>query len=342
MDARRGTRTAFLAEAGWARASLAAMAGDASQRRYFRLTLGTQTAVLMDAPPEPGNSTAAFVRIAGHLGQLGLSAPRLLAADIPQGFLLLEDFGDALYSALLAADPTAENRLYSGAIDVLIALHPHPPLPGLVALDTHQMVQIARLALDWYVPAATGAPGGQAVMDALAEAAERLVLGPQVLMLRDYHAGNLIWLPDRVGPAQDDPARTGLLDFQDAMAAHPAYDLVSVLQDARRDVSAATEAAMIARYCAATGQNSPDFAAAYALLGCQRALRILGIFARLCLHSGKSGYLHHAPRVWHQLQRNLAHPALSQLAILCDRLIPEPTAQRLSRIKDQCGTHPLP
>ena len=330
-------RTGFLAKAGWGEATCLPLAGDASQRAYFRLRHGTDTAILMDAPADTGKALTAFIDIDQHLIALGLSAPQLLAQDIAEGFLLLEDFGDDVFTTLLQAAPACQNSLYSSATDVLVTLFRHPAPARLARLDPAAMARIARLAVDWYIPGATGFAGGDAILPALAGAAERLIHGPDVLMLRDYHAGNMIWLPNRTGPA-----RVGLLDFQDAMAAHPAYDLVSVLQDARRDVPKALEAAMIARFCTATHLNRHDFSAAYALLGAQRALRILGVFARLSMQSGKPGYLVHAPRVWQQLQRNLAHPALSQLANLCDRLLPEPTPARLNRIKELCGTIQTP
>jgi aminoglycoside/choline kinase family phosphotransferase len=159
--------------------------------------------------------------------------------------------------------------------------------------------------------------------------------GPRVLVLRDFHAENLLWLPGRAGLA-----RVGLLDFQLGQLGQPGYDLVSLLQDARRDVAAETEAAMIARFVTATGVMPAAFAAHYAVLGAQRALRILGIFARLCLVAGKPGYVALIPRVWGQLQRNLAHPALADLRAVCDDLLPEPTPDILNRIRSQCSPSP--
>jgi len=326
----------FLAAAGWGNAGIAPLAGDASNRRYFRLRLGHRRAILMDAASD--GRTRAFVAIGAGLLALGLSAPRVLAQDHDAGLLLLEDFGDALFPAVIARDPTLENRLYSGAIGVLVRLGQQQPPPGLVALDAAEMAQIARMAVDWYQPAATGQAtvGAAELCELLQRIAAPLIAGPQVLMLRDYHAGNLIWLPRRSGPA-----RVGLLDYQDAMAAHPAYDLVSLLQDARRDVAPDLEAAMMARYVKASGQGH-DFTAAYAVMGAQRALRIIGVFARLTLHFAKPQYLVHLPRVYRQLRRNLDHPALAELAALCDKLVPSPTKAILNRIKSQCGTIPMP
>jgi N-acetylmuramate 1-kinase len=158
----------------------------------------------------------------------------------------------------------------------------------------------------------------------------------RVLILRDFHAENLLWLPERVGLA-----RVGLLDFQLGQLGQPGYDLVSLLQDARRDVSGETETAMIRRFAEARGAGPDDFAAEYAVLGAQRALRILGVFVRLALVAGKTGYLRLIPRVWGQLQRNLAHPALADLQQVCKAVLPPPTPERLKKIERQCPTSPF-
>ena len=324
--------TDFLTREGWATARAEPLAGDASTRRYLRLHQGRRRAILMDATAD--GRTRAFATIASHLHSLGLSAPAILAADHDHHLLLLEDLGDALFPMVAERHPHWQNRLYSGAIDVLISLGDQPSPAGLPLMDGAEMARIARMAVDVYQPAATGSPaqGQEDFTGTLARIAAPLIGGQPVLMLRDYHAGNLIWLPRRRAAA-----RVGLLDFQDAMQAHPAYDLVSLLQDARRDVPPDLEAALIARYCRATGQGR-DFTAAYAMMGAQRALRIIGIFARLALVSAKPQYLQHMPRVWQQLQRNLAHPALAELARLCQKLLPEPTVTILHRIKSQCPT----
>ena len=336
MTDRRAMSHDFLSRAGWGSAVRTPLAGDASARHYERVRLNGKTAVLMDAPPAPGQDVGPFLRIGAHLRKLGLSAPAVLAQDEINGFLLLEDLGDALFSRAIAADAGLENRLYSSAIEVLADLARHAPPQGLIRLDAVLMGQMVQPVVDWYLPGATGTAGDPAPLGHLVETlAGSLVTGPEVLMLRDFHAENLIWLPDRTGVA-----RVGLLDFQDAMAAHPAYDLVSILQDARRDVPPGLETAMIARYADLTGQETAQFAAAYALLGAQRNLRILGVFARLCMHYGKVQYVGLIPRVWSYLQRDLTHPALAPLADLAAGLLPEPTPDRLQRIADKCGTIP--
>lgn len=328
----------FLKAAGWAAAVRGPLAGDASNRRYERLWRAGQTAVLMDAPPDKGEDVRPFVRIARHLSGLGLSAPQILAEDAGHGFLLLEDLGDALFARVLRDDPAQERVLYPAAAEVLAALHAHPAPEGLADYRP-DMPGLGALAIDWY------AVGGQmlvrpfvrdGLVDALAEALDRLApVARPVLVQRDYHAENLIWLPGR-----DGAARVGLLDFQDARAGHPAYDLVSVVEDARRDVSDAARDACIQRYLDLTGFEEQALSAAMAALGAQRNLRILGVFARLSMHYGKPGYVDLIPRVWGHLRRDLAHPGLAGVAKWC-AVLPAPTPAVLQGIRDLCGTMPL-
>ncbi len=334
MD-RRALAEAFVASAGWGAATRHPLAGDASDRRYDRLTLGTATAVLMDAPPGKGDDPADFIRIADHLAALDLSPPRILARDLTHGFLLLEDLGDGLV-AREAAEPGLEARLYRLAVDVLIHLQAHPAPSGLPDLSAADWAAAAGFAPDWYRFAALGDVGDRgALQTELTALLGAHADGPRVLILRDYHAENLLWLPDRGGLRQ-----MGLLDFQLGQMGQPGYDLVSLLQDARRDVPDALEHALKHHFATATATDPAAFAASYAVLGAQRALRILGIFARLCLKGGKAGYLPLLPRVWGQLQRNLAHPALADLRAICETLLPEPTPDIITRIGAQCGKHP--
>lgn len=336
MADRGAELVAFLNRSGWGSAERRHLAGDASDRRYERLRLGAATAVLMDNPPGGADDPAAFSAMARHLRGLGLSAPAILAEDLTQGFLLLEDLGDDLFARLVAADPSREEELYAAATDALLHLQAAPPPPGLPNLSAEDWATAAGFALDWYVFAALGTRPEPAEFHAtLSRTLRAYADGPRVLILRDFHAENLIWLPGRAGLA-----RTGLLDFQLGQLGQPGYDLVSLLQDARRDVSAETEARMITRFAATWDADRNAFAAHYATLGAQRALRILGVFVRLCLVAGKPGYLPLIPRVWGQLQRNLAHPALADLRAVCDRLLPAPTPDLLQKIKDQCPPTP--
>ncbi|WP_299372449.1 phosphotransferase [uncultured Tateyamaria sp.] len=339
MDDRSQASIVFLDVAGWGGAPRKLVAGDASNRRYERLRKGDQTAILMDAPPDKGEDVRPFVHITRVLRAAGLSAPDIFAQDETNGFLLIEDLGDDLFARVMAADPACEAPLYDAATDVLVHLHRSSP-PDLPRYDARVMTDLACLAFDWYQRGTTG----EIDTDQRAQFAEAFhaVLLPMdavepVLIQRDYHAENLIWLPERTGVA-----RVGLLDYQDAMLGHPAYDLVSIAQDARRDVPPTVAERMVARYVAATGTDAAAFRAAYALLGVQRNMRILCVFARLSMLYGKPHYVDLIPRVWDHLQTDLTHPALSDIAPLVQAAMPVPTPALLQRLKDQCATIPRP
>lgn len=339
MSDRDSLIRAFIDATDWAGSAVAPLAGDASNRRYLRLTHpdGSGTAVLMDAPSDRGEDVRPFVVIAEYLTSIGLSAPRILAQDHGAGLLLLEDLGDDLFASVIPANPALETSLYSCATDLLADLHTQAAPRGLQAYAPPLMADLAALAFDWYLAAVTG-PDPTARRDfhaAMLDALTRHAATADVLIQRDYHAQNLLWLPQRQGLA-----RVGLLDFQDAMLGHRAYDLVSLLQDARRDVPSAIEDAMIARYIATTDQDETAFRTAYHVLGAQRNLRILGVFARLCVRDGKAHYVDLLPRVWGLLIRDLAHPALSDLAKITRAHLPAPDPSILNKVKEQCATAP--
>jgi aminoglycoside/choline kinase family phosphotransferase len=340
MTTRAEQKTLFLRGTDWSAAELVPLAGDASHRRYDRLsTSDGRSAVLMDAPPASGEDVRPFLKVAQHLARIGLSAPQIFAADPEQGFVLLEDLGDALYARVLAAKPDDSGLLYEAAIDALLHLHASPSL-DLPRYDAPTMSTLAGLVFDWYCEGA-GSPTPRDTHEGFCAALEQelapLDQAAQVPILRDYHAENLIWLPERAGVA-----RVGLLDFQDAMLGHPAYDVVSLLQDARRDVDPSLETAMIAHFLSRSPAEAETFGTAYALLGTQRALRILGVFARLCLRDGKAHYIDLIPRVWGLLQRNLSHPALAGLNRQLAGILPVPEPDVLKRLKSRCAPRPTP
>lgn len=341
MSDRDAAIAAFVKAAGWGYATIAPLAGDASNRRYLRLTRAAapQRAVLMDASPDKGEDVRPFVTIASFLAQAGFSAPEIYHADEAQGLLLIEDLGDDLYKSLITRAPHLENSLYACAIDVLVALHDVPPPETLVPYSIPLMTELAALAYDWYRAASLGedASAKSRFMQAMSACLTQHAPAQDVLIQRDYHSENLLWLPEREGIA-----RVGLLDFQDAMLGHRAYDLVSLLQDDRRDVPPEIERAMIARYCTATGQDRDRFEAAYHTLGAQRNLRILGVFARLCLRDGKAHYVSLIPRVWGLLLRDLAHPALCDLRPLLLEDLPPASAELCQGLKEKCATHQTP
>ena len=295
----------FLAAYGWAGARIEPLAGDASFRRYFRVIGEGRSAVLMDAPP-PHEDPRPFAAVAEWLSATGLSAPEIFAKDLDKGLVLLDDFGDARLRETLDEDPDRERELYELATDVLIHLHGHPPMPGLPAHGLDQWLEELALFTDWYCPAVGLTVDVEGYRDAWIEALEPVAsdgLGP-VTILRDYHAENIMLVRGREGVAH-----LGLLDFQDARAGHPAYDLASVLEDARRDVPPALERAMIDRYMEATGQGK-TFERAYWALAAQRNTRILGVFTRLWKRDGKPHYTQFQPRMWGLLERDLASPGL--------------------------------
>ena len=319
---------AFLEGAGWGGAGRVALAGDASSRRYLRLDDGRRRAVLMDAPPSC-EDTRAFVELALHLRRLGLSAPEVHARDTRNGFLVLEDLGDATYMRILdggTGEEVDERALYALAVDVLIHLHrlaPGDAVPaGLAAYDDGVLIDEANLLLDWYLPAVSGRPTPRQARRSYAAAWRgafaALHAQPRTLVLRDYHADNLMWLAGRVGVAA-----CGLLDFQDALAGPAAYDLMSLLEDARRDIDAGLSQAMLARYRAAFPDlDQRGFDDSYAILAAQRHAKVIGIFTRLGRRDGKPGYLVHIPRVWRLLEAALRHPSLSAVADWFERQVP--------------------
>lgn len=323
---------AFLDKTVWAQAVRKPLAGDASARSYMRLTDPNtgKTAVLMNAPPEQGEDIQPFVQISAHLRNVGLSAPEIYAEDPENGFLLLEDLGDALFARVVQTSPDLEQELYESATDVLIALH-QADRPTLDPYSPRIMADVASLAFSKYADGISGSSDSATqgrFTDRFEDILRQTTQESQVLIQRDYHAENLLWLPDRSGIE-----RVGLLDFQDAMSGHIAYDLVSLLQDARRDVPAGIELAMIKRYVELTGQDDHAFRTAYTVLGVQRNLRIIGVFARLGTEYGKPHYVDLIPRVWAHLIRDLEHPALAPVADLVTSVLPEPSTENLQKLK---------
>lgn len=305
----RDAAPAFLTQAGWGDAQILPLAVDASFRRYYRVIGAGRTAVLMDAPPP--EDTRKFAHMAAWLGERGFAAPAILADDAAGGFMLLEDFGDMRMRETVDAAPESEARLYAAAVDQLLRLQRHEAAP-VPPYDRAFILREADLLIEWYCDALDLTVDSEGYRAAWNAAFDALPDMPVVTVLRDYHAENLMLLDD---------TRLGLLDFQDALAGHPAYDLVSLLQDARRDVPAVVEASMLARYRESTGVGE-GFDAAYHLFGAQRNAKILGIFTRLWRRDGKPRYGALCPRVWRYLERDLAHPALAGVARWFDLNIP--------------------
>jgi tRNA threonylcarbamoyl adenosine modification protein YjeE len=331
----------FLDANGFEQAERRRVQGDASTRSYERLTRDGATYFLMNAPKRPdgppvragkpysaiahlAEDVTPFIALALGLRARGFSAPAIFASDRAAGLLVIEDLGDEL---VVGGEPPApiEER-YTAAVELLAELH-RERLPDTLPVedgveyrlppyDVDALLIEAELLLDWYLPKleATVSDAERARYLGLWEDALAPILeAPATWVLRDYHSPNLLWLPER-----DGVSRVGLLDFQDAVLGHPAYDLASLLQDARVDVSEMLEIALLSHYTRMrlkeSGFEAPDFARAYATLAAQRASKILGIFARLEARDRKPQYLRHLPRVWAYLKRALAHPALAPLA----------------------------
>ncbi|HET9355016.1 MAG TPA: phosphotransferase [Sphingomicrobium sp.] len=299
----------FLSASGWGGARIEPLAGDASFRRYFRVHGDGRRAVLMDAPP-PHEDPRPFIAVAEWLGSVGLTAPEILARDLTRGLLLISDLGDDRLRETLDQSPERERELYEVATDLLVQLHAHSPMPGLKVHGLDEWLEELLLFTDWYCPAVGLEVDCAAYREAWAAVLEPVAgdrLGP-VTVLRDFHAENVMLVRDRQGVAH-----FGLLDFQDALAGHPAYDLASVLEDARRDVPPGIERAMIDRYKAAAGLGD-RFERAYWALAAQRNTRILGVFTRLWKRDGKPHYRAFQPRMWGLLERDLAAPGLEPVA----------------------------
>lgn len=304
---------AFLTAAGWPTAEVEPLAGDASFRRYFRVTKGEKSAMLMHAPP-PEEDPVPFLRAARWLDENGMRAPQIVHAVPEKGWVLLEDFGNVRMREYVDEWVADEHEVYASAIKALQQLHNLPPGPFNDYVLTEYQRE-ARLFVDWYVPARGLYVDGRTWSAAWDEALAPMIprQRPGVTVLRDYHAENIMLLGNL--------HKQGLLDFQDALIGHPAYDLVSLLQDARRDVSPELEAEMIDLYWG-DQPGKKDFLADYARLGAQRNAKIVGIFVRLSKRDGKDRYLSLIPRVWAAMERDLAHPALAPVARWFDANIP--------------------
>ncbi len=323
----------FLRDCGWASATREVLASDASSRTYDRLIHedGRQTAVLMKTPPQDTQTVRSFVAVTKLLRHYGLSAPEILQEQAAGWLLLIEDLGDALLARVCTND-ALESELYSSAVDLLVDLQKHPASGILPSYDMSVYLREARLLTEWYLPAVTGQPVSGEISDQfgclVSEACEKISQDSTVVVTRDYHAENLFWLPDRSGVS-----RIGMIDYQDALAGNPAYDLVSLLEDARRDTSEHLRREMFERFLKATGRDRETFSRDYSILGMQRNLKIVGIFARLGLRDGKFAYLEMLPRVWHHLQRDLRHPELQKIRQWVERHVPAPDGYALEKVR---------
>ena len=316
----------FLQLHGWEGAQVAPVAGDASFRRYFRVESATRgKAILMDAPP-PHEDPRPFLHIAQYLNGHQFRAPEIFATDLTRGLLLIEDFGDRRMREHLDEHPEDEAAVYRAAIDAILRLAQTPAVQAQ-AYDIATYMREVQLLSEWYMPAMGLSFDVQEFDQIWTEALAPLAEYQKVTVLRDYHAENIMLLDD---------GQQGIIDFQDALVGHPAYDLVSLLQDARRDVSPTLEAEMLAYYHAAA-KPGVDFDAHYALLGAQRNTKIIGIFTRLWKRDGKERYLSFLPRMWGLLERDLAHPDLAPVKHWFDTFIPLDVRHKMPAVSNING-----
>ena len=310
---------AFLADAGWGEADdIAPLPGDASARRYFRIRRGEDKALLMHAPP-PDEDIAPFVSVADWLNGNGVRAPTIHAADERAGFLLQEDCGDRRIKELLEQEPRREEQAYRDAVDQLIVTQQADAGP-FPRYDLKTYLRETDLFVDWFVPHRDLSVDRAGWTDAWTRTLTPLLArqDPPVTVLRDYHAENIM---------VTDTDEQVVIDFQDALVGHRAYDLVSLLQDARRDVSPEMENRLLA-YFTERAEPGDDFEADYAVLGAQRNAKIVGIFTRLANRDGKQRYLELIPRVWRLMERDLAHPACAPVAQWFDANVPRDLRDR--------------
>ena len=314
---REGEVQNFLMSNGWATALRYPLAGDAGNRKYERLDDPIKgRAVLMDANPRMGEDIEPFLKIAMHLSTCNLSAPKIFAENRSLGLILMQDFGDSLLFNVAEKLPSLELELYQIALAALDQLHLNSSPLGVGNYMAADMAKAVETTLAWYCSTELAAEISVELLHQLKE----LDWSNPVLVLRDYHAQNLIYCHEEVGLA-----RIGLLDFQDAQLGHPLYDAASLIHDARRSLNPAV-ADQLKAHLELRYNRSDDFSHAFSVLSAQRNLRILAVFARLCLRDGKPGYLGLMPRVWKNLWKDLNHPLLSGLAKLC-KTLPKPTSR---------------
>ena len=321
----------FLTTAGWGSAKRTPLAGDAGNRRYERLTDPVKgQAVLMDADPLLGENIQPFLNIAVHLASCNLSSPTIFEKNDSQGMILMQDFGDGLLFNIAEESPDLELKLYRLALEALDQLHKNPPPPNTGQYMAAEMANAAETTLTWYCsPDLAGKIGAM-----LQQQLDTLDWSSPVLVLRDYHAQNLIYRHGGKGLN-----KMGLLDFQDAQLGHPLYDAASLIHDARRSLNP-TVVKIIKRELAAKYVGSDSFEHAFSTLSAQRNLRILAQFARLCLRDSKPGFLDLMPRVWNNLWQDLSHPSLVGLAETCDNL-PPPSPELRSELRVKCVSRPM-
>lgn len=324
---REAEMDAFLSDCGWHGASREMLAADASFRRYARIKRLDQGAILMDAPP-PWEDVRPFIQVNEHLRRYRMSVPRILEADPEAGFILLEDFGDTSFTRMLREHPEREGALYAAATDALIEIYRESQsdtaedAAQLPLYDMDVYLREVALFAQWFLPQIVDIHRAAELLQEWRLLWQSILasagLKQDCVVHRDYHADNLFWLKDREGSYR----AVGMLDFQDALWGDEAYDLASLLEDARRDVSKETASRCIKQFIQASGNDEAAFRTRYAVLAAQRNAKIIGIFTRLAVRDGKLHYLNYLPRVWAHFMTDLTHPLLAPIKAFVEKHVP--------------------
>lgn len=317
----------FLRHHGWDDAKTEKITSDASNRKYTRLFKKQNTSILMDSDPTTNESIENFIYFTKQLRKLKFSAPKIYGQDICNGLLLLEDLGSDSFANILKSKPHLENHIYQEAINQLIEIRKNK-IPHLTRkYDLKILLQEAVLFSEWYLSPLRASYESSHLLKILRVTLQETLKQDTTLVLRDYHAENLMWLPDR-----RNNRRVGLLDYQDALAGNPAYDIASLLKDARREVPKKLQEELIKYFLKKTNLDHAVFSRDYSILSAQRNLKIIGIFSRLSIRDNKSGYLDLIPRVWKNLQDDLKHPSLNELSEFIKSNSPQPTLENLGKL----------
>ena len=322
-------RNQFIKKNGFLSDQLTAIPGDLSSRLYFNVNDGNKNYVVMDCPPDT-NHFCEYISIAKFLAEQEFSVPEIHDIDLENGFILMEDLGDykigkALNNNIKLPDEANEEKIYKRMIDVLVKLHNITPLSALENMEDEAYILESRKFIEWYVEILIGEELKEKSKEEFTEIMKYLLkiakIYSPVMMLRDYHVDNLFWLPERVGHR-----KIGIIDFQDAKIASPAYDIVSLLEDARRDVSPELASKMISHYLKSFPQyERKDFLTAYHILGAQRNLKIIGLFSYKATKEKQTYLLKSLPRVIAHLKNDLRHPLLMPLKEWFDKTLPQKT-----------------
>lgn len=323
----------FLEKTFWKDAQRVKFASDASKRNYYRLhSTKASDRILMDAPPEFGENVAKFIKANQFLERIGLSVPKIYNRDIRNGFLILEDFGDNVFTDFLLKSSQDETSFYMSATDNLITLY-HAEIDCEAEHYDHcEMLNTSLLSIDWYLKYGSNILTSELRNQfrvLMGEVLSKIMTRPMIMVHRDFHAENLIWLKNR-----DGKQRVGILDFQDMMLGHPAYDLASLLNDVRRVVNEDVRQKCFDHYVKNTGVDKDAFYYAFCICSAQRNLRILGVFTRLAVRDAKKHYLTFLPRVWKNLLQDLSHPDLIDLRLFIQNIFIAPNKTILANIRD--------